>query len=107
MYIKCTFSFRYGRLSSTLEDDISTAASELSDGEFFIDVRAKCCMRKGPATPPPRNEKRETRKLSSNQKSAARRFFLSERENLDDFQDRQPTDFLPPRKILTNQREVQ
>ena len=54
-----------------------------------------------------RNEKRETRKLSCNQKSAARRFFFSERENLDDFQDRQPTDFLPPRKILTNQREVQ
>ena len=52
-------------------------------------------------------EKRETRKLSCNQKSAARRFYFSERENLDDFQDRQPTDFLPPRKILTNQREVQ
>ena len=62
---------------------------------------------KGPVTPPPRNEKRETRKLSCNQKSAARRFYFSERENLDDFQDRQPTDFLPPRKILTNQREVQ
>ena len=62
---------------------------------------------KGPVTPPPRNEKRETRKLSCNQKSAARRFFFSERENLDDFQNRQPTDFLPPRKILTNQREVQ
>ena len=26
---------------------------------------------------------------------------------MDDFQDRQPTDFLPPRKILPNQREVQ
>ena len=32
--------------------------------------------------------------------------FLGTRK-LDDFQDRQPTDFLPPRKILTNQREVQ
>ena len=32
--------------------------------------------------------------------------FLGARK-LDDFQDRQPTDFLPPRKILTNQREVQ
>ena len=51
----------------------------------------------GPVTPPPRNEKRETRKLSSNQKSAAHRFYFSERENLDDFQNRQPTDFLPPR----------
>ena len=36
----------------------------------------------GPVTPPPRNEKRETRKLSSNQKSAAHRFYFSERENL-------------------------
>ena len=37
---------------------------------------------KGPGTPPPRNEKRETRKLSCNQKSAAHRFYFSERENL-------------------------
>ena len=48
-----------------------------------------------------RNEKRENCRPIKNQI-----LFIGTRK-LDDFQDRQPTDFLPPIKILTNQREVQ
>ena len=54
-------------------------------------------------------EKRETRNektVAQSKLSSSPILFLGTRK-LDDFQDRQPTDFLPPRKILTNQREVQ
>ena len=50
----------------------------------------------------PRNEKT----VVQSKISSSTILFLGTRK-LDDFQDRQPTDFLPPRKILTNQREVQ
>ena len=52
-------------------------------------------------------DKREARKISSNHKSAAFRVYFSERENLTIFNIGQPCDFLPPIKILTNEREVQ
>ena len=54
-------------------------------------------------------EKRETRNektIGQSKTSSSPILFLGTRK-LDDFQDRQPTDFLPPRKIFTNQREVQ
>ena len=54
-------------------------------------------------------EKRETRNektIVQSKTSGSPILFLGTRK-LDDFHDRQPTDCLPPRKILTNQREVQ
>ena len=60
---------------------------------------------KDPVTP--RNEKRKMRKISSNQKSAACRVYFSERENWTIFNVGQPSDFLSPRKVLTNRCEVQ
>ena len=51
---------------------------------------------KGPVTPPPRNEKRENYRRIKNQQRAE---FIYRNEKIDDF--------LPPRKTLTNQGEVQ
>ena len=50
-------------------------------------------MCKGSVTLPPKNEKRETRKISSNQKSAACQVYFSEWENLTIFNIGQPSDF--------------
>ena len=77
-------------------DNIVVTLSEMLDS-FLLESKSK-----GPVTPPPRNEKT----IVQSKISSLPILFIGTRK-LDDFQDRQPTDFLPPRKILTNQREVQ